>query len=202
VTGGIVFGAQGGASGLKRSAKGLRLAAGAVLVVTAIAFARPAPAEEEGRPTAEQRALAERYVAALRAQDMAALQALFDPNTSSCIDDGNRAVAEASLRAHFAQAVPDDYTVSVYPVDDGKTPKWLRGLTRTVVPPTHQLQVSFTRDGQTSILPQPMAHGSQGWRFVMLCPTERGVLYYETVRKDPKAARELRRQWMREDGGQ
>ncbi len=160
---------------------------GAFLVVLAPLGA--AAQDEQGEPNPEQRALVERYIDAVRAKDPARLRGLYHDSAFACVSENNRPAADVNLDSQLAMEIPPEYEVYVYPSDDSRTPKWMRGLYESAVAASHQFQIQFTLSGDYTIVNQPIARQGNDWRLVLLCLTDKGVAWFEIARKDPKKAR-------------
>ena len=164
------------------------------------ALAADEPAAEPG-PDAAQRLLIDAFVAANRARDETALRALFHDRAFDCDTPEASAGNQGTLESSFILTVPADFTVYVYPHEPGTTPGWMRVLWTETVATTHQFQLHFVRQGQSSesILSHGMVETPRGWRLTFQCLSARGVEWYRIAKTDPRAARAMARKWAEED---
>ena len=100
--------------------------------------------------------------------------------------------------------VPADFKVYVYPHEPATGPAWMRVLRIEAVATTHQFQLHFVRQGQSSesILTHGMVETPQGWRLTFQCLSARGVEWYRIAKTDPRAARAMAKKWAAEDAGE
>ncbi len=176
-----------------------------LLFVGAMVLSGAAPlAAAEPGPDAAQRLLIDAFVAANRAKDETALRALYHARAFDCdtpeASEGNQGTLESS----FILTVPADFRVYVYPYKPGSSPAWMRVLRTESVATTHQFQLHFVRQGQSSesILTHGMVETPQGWRMTFQCLSDRGLEWYRVAKTDPRAARAMAKKWAAEDAGE
>lgn len=131
--------------------------------------------------SAAQRALVERYVAAITSHDDAALKAVFHPATRACINADNADffafLFSSDLR--FASDLKDGYKLTGFDTADPSIVEGnaMGGAVPAPVPPTHQFQIDTA--GVRAVTIVRMAAEQDGmWFIVAGCPTEKGLTMF------------------------
>ena len=158
----------------------LKCIALALLLSTA---AGPGAGRAQGADAA-QRALVERYVAAVTSQDREGLKKLFHPATLACITDENRDFYDfvfANELRHGAE-LHGGYTLTHFdPLDaDAASAGTMGGMFPNPVPPTHQLQLDTPLDSRNHSLTiiRTVAERDGAWFIVFGCPTTEALAMF------------------------
>jgi len=156
----------------------------------------------EPGPDAAQQVLIHAFVATNRAKDETALRTLYHPRAFDCDTPEAHEGNQGTLASQFILVVPESFDTYVYPHKPKSGPAWMRILRTQTVIPTHQFQLQFVLEGQSSqsIPTQGMVETLDGWRLTFPCLSDRGVEWFRVAKTDPKAARAMAKKWAAEGG--
>ena len=136
--------------------------------------------------SAAQRALVERYVAAITTHDAAGLKALYHPATRACVNADNADFFEflfgGDLR--FENDLKEGYKLTGFDTADPSIVEGnaMGGMLPAPVAPTHQFQIDTA--GSRSLTIVRMAAEKDGtWFIVAGCPTEQGLAMFRERRE-------------------
>lgn len=133
---------------------------------------------------AAQRALVERYVAAVSARDSDNLKKLTHPASLACVNDTNRDYFDFVLTQdlRYARDFGGGYTLTSFAPIDAQTATMseMGGLVKNPVPPTHQFQIDtpFDANNRSVTVMRTVAQTDGTWFIVTGCPTAEGLAFF------------------------
>ena len=142
---------------------------------------------------AAQRALVERYVAAVAAQDRVGLRKLYHPASLACINAGNRDYFDFifTKELSYGAALRGSYAIKRFaPLGaDAATAATMGGLIPNPVPPTHLFQIDArwndNRPAPTIhsvTIVRAVAESGGAWFIVLGCPSDKAVALFREKR--------------------
>ena len=157
-----------------------------LVALTALALAPRAGAAQQA--DAAQRALVERFVAALVNQDGKALRRLYHPASLACINDGTRDFFDYAFAQElkYGPRLSQGYKLTRFgPLEaDFVTLRLMGGLFRDPLPPTHQFQIDASNGNRSLTVMRAAVEQNGAWLLVMPCPTEKGLAFFRARRAD------------------
>jgi hypothetical protein len=155
-----------------------------LLSVSGIGAATAQPAD------ATQRALVERYVSAVKSQDLGALKNVYDPASLRCItpdtDDYFNFIFAQELR--YGAQLGNGYILTRFDPADSNSLAFseMGGMSPNPVQPTHEFQIDTSFDSNNhSLTIQRLAVEHDGnWFIVLGCPTPKAVEFFRQRRAD------------------
>jgi len=127
----------------------------------------------QSAPSAGQLRFVKDYIAAVNARDVKALRLLVAPKTLACYNARTEPYLTQWLMRQTNEPISEPYKITVEPYADSEIhPSALYTLP---VPPTHQVNISTSSDGNDVVLGRPIAYQDGRWYETAPCPTDLGM---------------------------
>ncbi|MGO9453779.1 MAG: hypothetical protein ACLQDV_22410 [Candidatus Binataceae bacterium] len=154
------------------------LSCSAAKIPQASAAATPAASEEDEpqmAPTVAQFHFADLYIKAVNSKDLNALRRLIPPRTLACYSDRTQPYLSTWLERQFRDPIAKPYSITIE--KQGTLPR--SALFTLPVPPTHQINIKTTLNGDEVVLGRPIAYEDGRWYETAPCPTDIGIEQFQ-----------------------
>ena len=136
---------------------------------------------EQPKITPEQREFGEKLIAAMRAKDLAKLNAMVAPSVRACFNKDTQPYLDAVLKKQTKHPVPKEYTLKV-----GAVPPQVSQPSKYVtfpLMPTAVLEIEFSQADNSITLNRLIAQERGKWYTVASCPTAAGMERFHKLEK-------------------
>lgn len=138
--------------------------------------------------TPEQRAFADKFVAAIEAQNVAKMRALVAPTTLMCFAGGKGKVLDSWIEDQFEYQIPKGYQVTASPIPpDMLVPT---KMATYPIPRTHLMEFQYSSGGATETVTEEIGQEAGQWYAIPPCPTAKRMKQFTLTERKRAIARD------------